>query len=195
MSDADHRQAGPAPASGATGDVDGPVPTGSTRWVISAVMLGFVLVLFYLGARWAQDVAAPWINEGEADITQTVTLQAEASRYRVVTSGPNRPEAIRTACDIVFADGTSRREVAGDGSIVPVEHFGVSRVIEFDAVAGELSVTCEDALSPSSQLGRFQVVEAGGLKQIGAIALGLVAILALLSIATAIGRRLRGVSR
>lgn len=167
-----------------------PVPQ-QYRVVVSAIMLVIVIGLFFIVAWWLQDVAAPFVNEGEADMTQTVTFEAEAGTYRVITSGPARPTAINTACTVSVADDGEETILAGDGSITPQERFGVSRVLEFDADAGPMSVTCFDTKMPTADGGRFQIVKAGGIQQIGLIAGGLIAVLAVVSLVTTVIKRLR----
>lgn len=180
-------------AAGPTGEVAAPphpIPQ-QYRTVVSAIMLVVVVFLFFLFAWWLQDVAAPYLNEGEADITQTVTFDAEGGSYRVITSGPTRPAAINTACLVTGSDGNEQRILAGDGSVTPQDRFGVSRVIEFEVPAGPTSVTCFDLKIETADGGRFQVVEAGGLQQIGLIAGGLIALLAVVSLVTTVVSRLR----
>ena len=137
-------------------------PGGRLRWPVSLLTMGIALLLLTLAGTWAQDVLAPFVNEGEADIAGTVTFEASEGRYRVVTSGPSRPEARRTACDVVDANGRSVRIRAGDDSDTTRDRLGVSRVIVFDAIAGPTSVTCIDEIAPSFTGGRFQVVDADG---------------------------------
>lgn len=132
------------------------------RWPMSLISLGIVLFLLGLAGWWAQDAIAPFVNEGEAKMGQTLTFQASAGRYRVVTSGPTRPEAERTACDIELADESTHRLLAGEGRGFAQDHFGVSRVVEFEAKSGTTRVTCEDRYSPSFSGGRFQIVSTGG---------------------------------
>ena len=169
--------------------------TGGRRWVIPAVMMTILIGLFYIFAWWLQDVVAPFINEGEADISQTVTFEAEGGTYRVVTSGPSRPEAQRMECAVVRADGSTETVRAGDGSITPHDRFGVSRVLQFDVPAGQTSVTCNDEFSPRSAGGRFQIVESGGIKQIGLIAGGLIGVLAVISLITSVIARISRLRR
>lgn len=164
--------------------------TGGRRWVLPAIMLTILVALFFMFAWWLQDVAAPFINEGEAEMGQIVTFEAAGGTYRVVTSGPSRPEAERMECAVMRADGSTETVHAGDGSITPHDRFGVSRVLEFDVPAGETSVTCTDEFSPRSSGGRFQIVESGGIKQIGLIAGGLVGALAVISLITSVIARL-----
>ena len=180
-------------AAGPTADaVTPPLPVPQQyRMVVAAIMLVIVIGLFFIFAWWLQDVVAPFVNEGEADTTQTVTFEADAGTYRVITSGPARPAAINTACTVTGADGSEQTIFAGDGSITPQERFGVSRVLEFDVKAGRTSVTCFDEKLPTASGGRFQIVESGGIKQIGLIAGALIAVLALVSLVTTVLKRLR----
>lgn len=101
------------------------------------------------------------------------------------------PSELRISCTVERADGTSEEVLEGDGSITPHHRFGVSRVIEFDAVAGTTNVTCIDRLSPSANGGRFQIVESGGIKQIGLIAGALIALLGVVSLVTTVLKRVR----
>jgi hypothetical protein len=146
-------------------------------------MLGIVLLLAGLAARWAQDVAAPWINEGEARMGSTVRFASEGGDYRVVTSGPTRPAIAETACTIV----TSRErelQVSGGKDVDEVERMGVSRVLGFEAPSGRTSVTCLDAASSGSSHGRFQVVPAGGLVSLAvAVVFGLGTLLVVVGVA------------
>lgn len=151
---------GTPPTDGADASDSSTVTAPGLRWPMSLVSLGIVVFLLGLGAWWAQDAAAPFRNVGEADIPGTVTFDATAGRYRVVTSGPSRPEIDRTACDVVLADGAELRILAGEGSVATQQHFGVSRVIEFEAVDGPTTVSCEDRIAPSVEGGRFAVVGA-----------------------------------
>ena len=67
----------PGPTAEATPQMpfDPMAVTGGRRWVIPAVMMTILIGLFYIFAWWLQDVVAPFINEGEADIS---TEQADA---------------------------------------------------------------------------------------------------------------------
>ncbi len=128
----------------------------------SLISLGVTLFLFALAANWAQDVAAPWINAGEAQMGSTLTFDADGGEYRVVTSGPSRPRYDATGCTIVAPGGASRRVLGGEGSVNPNDRFGVSRVLEFDTQSGRTQVTCADRYLRQSTRGRFQIVAADG---------------------------------
>jgi len=138
-------------------------PTGSLRGPVSALTLGITLFLAALGVSWAQDVAAPWWNLGEAKMRGVVAFEADDTRYRVITSGPSRPEVGRTGCSIRYADDTTDRMLGGSGGVNAVERFGVSRVLEFRGRPGTALLTCADRYSRTATLGRFQVVPAGGV--------------------------------
>jgi len=133
-----------------------------SRAPISLVMLGIVLFIAGFVGNWAQDSAAPWINLGEAQIGSTVSFDADARKYRVVTSGPTRPALEHTVCAIQFADGHSKRELGGSGAVNARDALGVARVIEFKATAGATRLTCNDRFIKTSTHGRFQVVAADG---------------------------------
>jgi hypothetical protein len=124
-------------------------------------MLGVVLLLAGLAASWAQDVAAPWINEGEAQMGSTVRFASEGGDYRVITSGPTRPAIGATACTIVTSRERELR-VLGGKDVNENQRLGVSRVLGFEVPSGRTSVTCANRSSKSSTLGRFQVVSADG---------------------------------
>lgn len=128
----------------------------------SLVALGITLLLASFAARWAQDASAPWLNLGEARMRGVVRFDADAGRYRVITSGSTRPRLNRTGCDVALADGTRIRRLGGEGTVDARQALGVSRVIEFDAPSGPTSVVCGDRISRRSTLGRFQVVAADG---------------------------------
>jgi hypothetical protein len=124
-------------------------------------MLGVVLFIAGFVGNWAQDSAAPFINLGEARLGSTIRFDADARTYRVITSGPTRPELAATVCT-VEADGRSERILGGSGGVNPREVWGVSRVLEFEATAGATRLTCNDRFIRSSTRGRFQVVAADG---------------------------------
>jgi hypothetical protein len=130
-------------------------------WSIRGLMLGIVLFVLALVASWGQDVLAPWVNAGEADLRSTVTLESDGGDYRVITSGPTRPRLEDVACDVVGPNGETQR-ILGGKDVNANERFGVSRVLGFDAPEGTVEVTCADRLSESSTHGRFQVVDADG---------------------------------
>jgi hypothetical protein len=136
--------------------------TGSTTRPLSLVALGVTLFIAGFAGSWAQDVAAPWINLGEAQMRSTVVFDAGDGEYRVVSSGPSRPELEQTACDIEFADGTTDRALGGSGGVNAAVRLGVSRVLEFDAKPGRTRLTCADRILRASTFGRFQVVAADG---------------------------------
>lgn len=145
---------GPAGAGGA--------PTGG-QGPVRLLLLGIVLLVAGIGLRWAQDVAAPYVNVGEADLARTVTFEAEAGTYRVVTSGPSRPAIHTTVCEIRRSDGQTSRFTGADGIDGGHERLSVTRVGRFETVAGTTEVTC-GRLAPDrgDGLGRFQVVAADG---------------------------------
>ncbi|HEX6389800.1 MAG TPA: hypothetical protein VFZ89_10140, partial [Solirubrobacteraceae bacterium] len=126
------------------------------------IALGVTFFLTGLAASWTQDVAAPWINGGEAKMGATIAFNSDGGRYRVVTSGPSRPDYDRTGCTLVDAGGRSRRLLGGTGAN-PNDRLGVSRVLEFTAARGEARLTCADRYLPRSTFGRFQVVPADGI--------------------------------
>lgn len=138
-------------------------------------LLGVVVFLLALTARWAEDVAAPFINVAEAEMASAVTLEADGGPHRIVTSGPTRPSIQLTVCEIASSDGTKKRVRGADGLDGGHERFGVTRVIELTLPAGRNEVTC-GRIRPTggAGLGRFQVVDAGGLFSRGVtVALGL----------------------
>jgi hypothetical protein len=133
------------------------------RGPVSLLLLGVVLLFVGGGIRWAQDVTAPWLNLGEADLPGPITFEAEDATYRIITSGPTRPSLEQTTCTITKADGTEVRERGTEGVDGGQERFGVTRVMEFDAVAGPTSVTCSFSFSSTgSGSGRMQIVRADG---------------------------------
>jgi hypothetical protein len=149
-----------------------------TRGSISLLTLGIVLFIVGFVGNWAQDSAAPFINLGEAPIGSTVTFDADAREYRVVTSGPTRPRVEQTVCQIELANETTERKLGGSGGVNPRDAMGVGRVLEFDATPGTTRVTCNDRFVESSTHGRFQVVASDGLVSkaiLGAFILGGVA--------------------
>ena len=134
----------------------------SSRGPIALIMLGVVLFVAGFVGNWAQDSAAPWINLGEARIGSTVSFDADARRYRVVTSGPTRPQLEHTVCTVALADGRSKRELGGSGGVNARAALGVSRVLEFQGTTGATRLTCNDRYVKASTHGRFQVVAADG---------------------------------
>lgn len=135
---------------------------GGGRGPMSLLLLGIVLLVVGGGARWAQDVSAPYVNLGEADLPGPVEFEAEDATYRIVTSGPTRPPIERTQCTITRADGEVQRERGAEGVDGGQTRFGVTRVLEFRAVAGPTSVRCGYVTSPETGGGRMQVVAANG---------------------------------
>ncbi len=129
---------------------------------VSLVMLGVTLFIAGFVGGWLQDAAAPWVNQGEADMGSTVTFDAGGGKYRVVTSGPTRPALARVGCTIVSSTGSSKRALGGSGGVNQREAFGVSRVLEFKTAAGATRLTCADRISRGAAHGRFQVVAADG---------------------------------
>lgn len=162
--------AAPAAPAGAAGEVPpevealaAQVTSAGGRGPVSLLLLGVVLLLLGGGIRWAQDVAAPWVNLGEADLPGPIEFEAEDATYRIITSGPTRPSIDQTTCTITKADGSEVRERATEGADGGQERFGVTRVMEFDAVAGPTSVTCSYSFSSTGAgSGRMQIVRADG---------------------------------
>ncbi|MEZ5140534.1 MAG: hypothetical protein R2702_04090 [Acidimicrobiales bacterium] len=146
---------------------------------VSLLLVGIVLLMLGGGIRWAQDVTAPWLNEGEADLPDTVTFEADDATYRVITSGPTRPAIHQTACTVERADGKVLREEGRDGVDGGQERFGVTRVLEFRAVAGTTTVQCGFDFAPERGSGRFQVVRADGPITIATIVLLVLGVAAL----------------
>lgn len=147
----------------------------SPRRSISLLTLGIVLFVLGFVGNWAQDSAAPFVNLGEGPLGSTVTFDADAREYRVVTSGPLRPRVEQTVCEIELADETTQRKLGGSGGVNPRDAMGVARVLEFDARPGTTRVTCNDRFVESSTHGRFQVVASDGLVSkviLGAFLLG-----------------------
>ena len=143
-------------------------------------MLGIVLLLLGLALTWGQDVAAPWVNQGEAQMGSTVSFTAGGGDYRVVTSGASRPSIDQTGCTIVTSRERKLR-VLGGKDVNASERLGVSRVLGFEAPLGRTRVTCANRFSGSSTLGRFQVVSADGpvsVAVIGAFVLGALLVVA-----------------
>lgn len=127
---------------------------------VSVLMLGIVLLLAGLAASWAQDVVAPWVNAGEAQIGGTVTVEGGRD-YRVVTSGPLRPRIEQVECTITPAEGRPFSVLGGQG-VNADDRLGVSRVVGFEAPPGAVDVMCADRISEDRAAGRFQVVAADG---------------------------------
>lgn len=130
---------------------------------VSLVMLGVTLFIAGFVGDWLQDAAAPWVNQGEADMGSTVTFDAGGGKYRVVTSGPTRPALAQVGCTVVSSAGASKRALGGSGGVNQRETFGVSRVLEFETAPGETRLTCADRILRGATQGRFQVVAADGL--------------------------------
>jgi hypothetical protein len=148
---------------------------------ISLVMLGVTLFIAGLVGSWAQDVAAPWINLGEAQMGSTISFDAHAGKYRVISSGATRPALAQTGCTIELPDGTAKRALGGSGGVNARETLGVSRVLQFRARSGATRLTCADRILSDATHGRFQVVAADGPVSkaiIAAFVLGAVSILA-----------------
>lgn len=166
------------------------VVTGGSRWPMSLIGLGVVLFLLSIAGWWAQDVLGTLANEGEADIGETVTFASDGGRYRLVSSGPLRPDVGATYCDLTYADGSTRREVGGQG--LQAARLGVDRLLSFEPPAGETSVRCTSRGSDVTGNGRFQVLDDDGPVRwalIGTI------VLALASLAVGIGTTVRAVRR
>jgi hypothetical protein len=135
---------------------------GRARGPISLGMLGFVLLAVALVGWWGQDMLGTVVNEGEVDTGQRLSFTAEPGTYRVVTSGPAKPQLESTACDIVHPNEKRERILGGAGDVNPVETLGTARVAQFEGMAGRTTVTCMDRLSPQYTGGRFQVVASSG---------------------------------
>jgi hypothetical protein len=147
---------------------------------VRLLLLGIVLLLAGLAASWAQDVAAPWINSGEAQMGSTVTFASGGGKYRVITSGPTRPMIGQTTCTVTTA---REREfgVLGGKDVNPSERLGVSRVLAFEVPEGTTRVRCADRFLRDSTHGRFQIVAGDGPVSIAvlvAFALGTVLLIA-----------------
>lgn len=137
------------------------MPAPFTR-PVSLVALGITLFLAALAFSWLEDVLTPWVNLGEAQMGSAVAFNTGSGRYRVVISGPARPALERVACDITFADESTKRALGGTGGVNPKEHFGVSRALEFRAKPGTTRMTCANRIVRGATLGRYQVVAADG---------------------------------
>lgn len=144
-------------AAEATADA---VTTGRGRGAVSLIMLGVVLLLLGGAIGWAEDAAAPYWNEGEADLPETVEFEASAGTYVVITSGPSRPLLEQTGCTITTADGKTVTDRGSEGVEGGRTRVGVTRVLEFEAVDGPTTVTCGYSFNPEGGNGRFQVVAA-----------------------------------
>jgi hypothetical protein len=157
---------------------DGTAPTSSLAGAggpMRLALLGLVILVAAIAARWVEDVAAPFVNEGEADMAHTVALEADGGDYRIVTSGPARPDIHNTVCRIRTSDGEVDEDRGADGIDGGHERLGVTRVVELSIKAGRAEVTCGNSRPTGGEgLGRFQVVEADGLLTRGVtIALGI----------------------
>lgn len=137
---------------------DHPHPSGR-RGPAALVALAVPLLLLALGGWYFQDAVATRVNVGEADMGETVVFTSHGGRYRLLSSGPLRPEVEQTYCDLTLADGTERTEVGGQG--LQTTRLGVDRLLAFRAPAGETEVTCSYRGNGGGQ-GRFQVIEADG---------------------------------
>jgi hypothetical protein len=147
---------------------------------VRTLLLGIVLFLAGLAASWGQDVLAPWVNVGEAQMGSALTFRSDGGDYRVITSGPTRPQLEQTVCRVEPEDGRPF-DVLGGKDVNPVERFGVSRVLGFEVPAGDVRLTCRDRFLSQSTHGRYQVVAADGPVSIAVLiffGLGLVLILA-----------------
>ena len=151
------------------------------RAATSLVALGVTLFIAALAASWVQDVAAPWINLGEAPMASPIGFTAHAGKYRVVSSGPTRPSIAQTGCTIALADGSTRRALGGSGGVNAHERLGVSRVLEFRAKPGTTRLTCADRIVRGATHGRYQVVAADGPVSKGIIAGFVLAVVSLLA--------------
>ena len=129
---------------------------------MSMVTFGILLFVLACFGNWAQDALAPYVNQGEAAMPGPITFQAEDAKYRVVTSGPFRPAINRTGCTITRADGEVMTESGMEGIDGGTDRFGVTRVFEFDAVAGPTEIRCGNDYGASAPGGRFQIVAARG---------------------------------
>lgn len=125
--------------------------------------LGITLLILGLVLRWGQDITAPYVNLGEADMAGTVVFDSDGGIYRVVTSGPSRPELRFTVCEATGSDGSTQRELGRDGVKGGHSRFGVTRVTRFDLPAGRTEIRCGNReVARGAGLGRFQVVDADG---------------------------------
>lgn len=126
------------------------------RGPMSLISMGIVLGLLALLGWWAQDVIGTVSNAGEAGMGREVTFQSDGGSYRLLSSGPLRPDPNSTWCDITESDGDTRREVGGQG--LQTSRLGVDRLLTFHPPAGETTVSCSfRATGPGS--GRFQVID------------------------------------
>jgi hypothetical protein len=164
------------------------VPTASaaTRRLSCLVVVvpgALSLFLAMLAVWWAEDVVAPFINDGEATLAETVTFNATADRYRVVTSGALRPQLESIACSVESSDGTTKKVLGGQGRVASHDRLGVSRVLEFSAQAGPTHVRCIDRRIPTNQNGQFHIVPVSILTQAMIVA-AFVAVAIALSVAS-----------
>lgn len=131
------------------------------RGPLSLISLGIVLFLAALGLWWVQDVVGTVVNEGEADIGREVAFTSDGGAYRLLSSGPLRPEVASTWCDITTSDGRTRREVGGQG--LQTSRLGVDRLLTIHPPAGSTTIRCTSRGTDIVGNGRFQVIEADGL--------------------------------
>lgn len=153
------------------------------RWGWALVAVGVLLFLVSVGGWWAQDAIGTVLNEGEADVGESITFTSDGGSYRLLSSGPLRPLPGSTYCDLTYADESTRREVGGQG--LQTSRLGVDRLLTFEPPPGRTQVRCTDRGSATTGNGRFQVLEADGVLSkalIGAI----VAALASLAVGIAV---------
>ena len=167
------------------GPVDGEAASGGGCGPISVVMLAIVLLVLGGVIGWAEDVAAPYVNEGEAAMPGPVEFTATEGTYVVITSGPLRPALEQTRCTITTADGRETTDRGSDGVEGGRTRFGVTRVLEFEAVEGPTSVRCSYTFDSSGEgdsvNGRLQVVRADTpvhLASLGLLIAGIVLLVA-----------------
>ena len=158
-SGADPAQAAPrAPAEAA--QVAEALAQPSLRGPMSLVSLGILAFLAAIGLWWMQDAVGTFANEGEADIGREVTFTSDGGAYRLLSSGPLRPEVSATWCDITTSDGRTRREVGGQG--LQSSRLGVDRLLTIHPPAGTTTIRCTSRGTDIVGNGRFQVIEVDG---------------------------------
>ncbi len=130
---------------------------------------GLVILIVALAIRWAEDVAAPFVNEGEAEMADTVRFESlDGGSYRIVTSVLARPSIHTTVCEIKGGDGEVDQERGADGIDGGHERFGATRVVELSIADGRAEVTCGNSRPTSGEgLGRFQIVDGDGPVALG----------------------------
>lgn len=162
----DEAPAGHAPGhthAAAEGEVAAAVAAAGGSGPLRLVGLAVVLLVVGFVLRWGQDVTAPYVNVGEADMASAVAFTSDGGTYRVVSSGPSRPELRFTVCEATGAEGFTERVRGGDGSRGGHVRLGVTRVTRFDLPPGPAEIRCGN-LAPDrgAGSGRFQVVDGDG---------------------------------